>query len=134
MLSDYLRHNKTLTLWRSMFQTYWIKSRKKNKLLKYLKLQYYNIGSDIREAFANGLCKDFLKHKLLKFFLSFAIDEKVVERATIMPIRVAVCIHVEDIDAAIETNNSMSEKYFTHASPTLFNTRTPRSQLQVVSF
>ncbi|CAG8810296.1 14862_t:CDS:1, partial [Dentiscutata erythropus] len=62
------------------------------------------------------------------------IDEKVVERLQYMLMRVAVCIHDEDINAAIETNNSMSENYFTHASPTLFNTRTPRSQLQVISF
>ncbi len=43
--------------------------------------------------------------------------------------RVAVGIHGEDIDAAIETYNMMSEKLFTHASPTLFNAATPRPQL-----
>jgi len=43
--------------------------------------------------------------------------------------RVAVGIHGEDIDRVIETYNLMSERYFTHASPTLFNAGTPNPQL-----
>lgn len=43
--------------------------------------------------------------------------------------RVSVGIHGEDIDAAIETYNCMSQKLFIHASPTLFNSGTPRPQL-----
>ncbi len=43
-----------------------------------------------------------------------------------MLMRVAVGIHGEDIDAAIGTYDMMSEKLFTHASPTLFNAATPR--------
>ena len=46
-----------------------------------------------------------------------------------MLMRVSVGIHGEDIDAAIETYNLMSEKWFTHASPTLFNAGTPRAQM-----
>lgn len=46
-----------------------------------------------------------------------------------MLMRVAVGIHGEDIDAAIETYNLLSERYFTHASPTLFSAATPRPQL-----
>merc|ERR1712156_338820 len=57
------------------------------------------------------------------------IDGKVVERPQHMLMRVAVGIHGEDIEAAIETYNMMSEKLFTHASPTLFNAATPRPQL-----
>merc|ERR1719266_2915331 len=57
------------------------------------------------------------------------IDGKVVERPQHMLMRVAVGIHGDDIDAAIETYNMMSEKLFTHASPTLFNAATPRPQL-----
>ena len=57
------------------------------------------------------------------------IDGKVVERPQHMLMRVAVGIHGEDIDAAIETYNMMSEKLFTHASPTMFNAATPRPQL-----
>lgn len=46
-----------------------------------------------------------------------------------MLMRVSIGIHGEDIDAAIETYNLLSEKYFTHASPTLFSAATPRPQL-----
>jgi ribonucleoside-diphosphate reductase subunit M1 len=57
------------------------------------------------------------------------IDGRVVERPQHMLMRVSVGIHGDDIDGAIETYNMMSEKLFTHASPTLFNAATPRPQL-----
>merc|ERR1719510_919575 len=57
------------------------------------------------------------------------IDGKVVERPQQMLMRVAVGIHGEDIEAAIETYDLLSQKLFTHASPTLFNAATPRPQL-----
>jgi ribonucleoside-diphosphate reductase subunit M1 len=57
------------------------------------------------------------------------IDGKVAERPQHMIMRVAVGIHGEDIEAAIETYNYMSNKYFTHASPTLFSAGTPNPQL-----
>jgi ribonucleoside-diphosphate reductase subunit M1 len=43
--------------------------------------------------------------------------------------RVSIGIHGEDIERVIETYNLMSEKFFTHASPTLFNSGTPMPQL-----
>lgn len=49
---------------------------------------------------------------------------QVAERPQHLLMRVAIGIHGEDIDAAIETYNLMSERYFTHASPTLFNAGT----------
>lgn len=57
------------------------------------------------------------------------LDGKVAERPQHMLMRVAVGIHGVDIDAAIETYNLLSEKWFTHASPTLFNAGTCRPQL-----
>ncbi|KAF4551835.1 Ribonucleoside-diphosphate reductase large chain [Elsinoe fawcettii] len=57
------------------------------------------------------------------------IDGKVAERPQQMIMRVAVGIHGDDIEAAIETYNYMSNKYFTHASPTLFSAGTPNPQL-----
>merc|ERR1712212_236371 len=57
------------------------------------------------------------------------IDGKVVERPQHMLMRVAVGIHGTDIDAAIETYDLLSQKLFTHASPTLFNAATRRPQL-----
>ena len=56
-------------------------------------------------------------------------NNRVAERPQHMLMRVAVGIHGEDVDAAIETYELMSEKYFTHASPTLFNAGTPHPQL-----
>ncbi|KAF2086129.1 hypothetical protein K490DRAFT_67052 [Saccharata proteae CBS 121410] len=57
------------------------------------------------------------------------VDGKVAERPQQMIMRVAVGIHGDDIEKAIETYNLMSNKYFTHASPTLFNAGTPNPQL-----
>merc|ERR1719150_2779894 len=57
------------------------------------------------------------------------IDGKVVERPQHMLMRVSVGIHGTDIDAAIETYDLLSQKLFTHASPTLFNAATRRPQL-----
>lgn len=53
----------------------------------------------------------------------------VAERPQHMLMRVAVGIHKRDVDAAIETYNLLSEKWFTHASPTLFNAGTNIPQL-----
>jgi ribonucleotide reductase alpha subunit len=48
---------------------------------------------------------------------------------SISTVRVSLGIHMEDVDAALETYNIMSQKWFTHASPTLFNAGTPKPQL-----
>ena len=57
------------------------------------------------------------------------LDGRVAERPQHMLMRVAVGIHGRDIEKAIETYNLMSERYFTHASPTLFNAGTKHPQL-----
>lgn len=54
---------------------------------------------------------------------------KVVERPQHMLMRVAIGIHGSDVDAAVATYHLLSERWFTHASPTLFNAGTPRPQL-----
>jgi len=72
---------------------------------------------------------DFFGYKTLERSYLMKIDGKVVERPQHMLMRVAVGIHGEDIPAAIETYNLLSEKWFTHATPTLFNAGTPKPQL-----
>ncbi|KNE59053.1 ribonucleoside-diphosphate reductase large subunit [Allomyces macrogynus ATCC 38327] len=72
---------------------------------------------------------NFFGFKTLERSYLLKINGKVAERPQHMLMRVAVGIHGEDIEKAIETYNLMSEKYFTHASPTLFNAGTPRPQL-----
>ena len=72
---------------------------------------------------------DYFGFKTLERSYLMKLDGKVVERPQHMLMRVAVGIHMDDIDAAIETYNLMSEKWFTHATPTLFNAGTPKPQL-----
>ena len=57
------------------------------------------------------------------------MDGEVVERPQHMLMRAAVGIHGEDVESAIQTYNLMSEKWFIHATPTLFNAGTPKPQL-----
>ncbi|GMT19209.1 hypothetical protein PFISCL1PPCAC_10506 [Pristionchus fissidentatus] len=57
------------------------------------------------------------------------LDGRIVERPQHLLMRVSIGIHGEDIDAAIETYDMMSERYFTHATPTLFNSGTCRPQM-----
>ncbi len=72
---------------------------------------------------------DFFGFKTLERSYLMKIDGKIVERPQHMLMRVAVGIHMEDIEAVIETYNLLSEKWFTHATPTLFNAATPKPQL-----
>jgi ribonucleoside-diphosphate reductase alpha chain len=57
------------------------------------------------------------------------LDGDIVERPQHMLMRVSVGIHKGDIDSAIKTYNLMSEGWFTHATPTLFNSGTPKPQM-----
>jgi ribonucleoside-diphosphate reductase alpha chain len=72
---------------------------------------------------------DYFGYKTLERSYLLRLDGKIVERPQHMLMRVAVGIHKEDIESAIETYNLMSEKWFTHATPTLFNAGTPKPQL-----
>jgi ribonucleoside-diphosphate reductase alpha subunit len=72
---------------------------------------------------------DYFGFKTLERSYLMKVDGKVVERPQHLLMRVAVGIHGEDIAAAIETYNLLSEKWFTHATPTLFNAGTPKPQL-----
>jgi ribonucleotide reductase alpha subunit len=55
--------------------------------------------------------------------------KKIIERPQHMLMRVSIGIHKEDLDSAFETYDLMSELWFTHATPTLFNSGTPRPQM-----
>lgn len=72
---------------------------------------------------------DFFGFKTLERSYLLKMYGKVVERPQHMLMRVAVGIHHHDIDEAIKTYNLMSEGWFTHATPTLFNAGTPKPQL-----
>lgn len=72
---------------------------------------------------------DYFGFRTLERSYLMKVDGKVVERPQHLLMRVAVGIHGENIPAAIETYNLLSEKWFTHATPTLFNAGTPKPQL-----
>lgn len=72
---------------------------------------------------------NYFGFKTLERSYLLKINNKTAERPQHMLMRVAVGIHDQDIDSAIETYNLLSEKWFTHASPTLFNAGTTRPQL-----
>jgi ribonucleoside-diphosphate reductase alpha chain len=72
---------------------------------------------------------DFFGFKTLERSYLLKLDGKVAERPQQMIMRVAVGIHKEDIEAAVETYHKMSEGWFTHATPTLFNAGTPKPQM-----
>ena len=72
---------------------------------------------------------DYFGFKTLERSYLLKINGKIAERPQHMLMRVSVGIHLNDIDAAIETYELMSKKYFTHATPTLFNAGTPKPQM-----
>jgi len=72
---------------------------------------------------------DYFGFKTLERSYLMRMNGKVVERPQHLFMRVAVGIHGEDIDSAIETYNLMSERWFIHATPTLFNAGSPKPQM-----
>ncbi len=72
---------------------------------------------------------DYFGFKTLEKSYLLKMNNKIVERPGQMLMRVSLGIHINDIESAIKTYNLMSEKYFTHASPTLFNSGTNKAQL-----
>ena len=72
---------------------------------------------------------DYFGFKTLERSYLLRMNGQVVERPQHMLMRASVGIHGEDIMAAVETYNLMSEKWFIHATPTLFNAGTPKPQL-----
>lgn len=72
---------------------------------------------------------DFFGFKTLERSYLLKIDGNIAERPQQMLMRVAVGIHKDDMESAIETYNMMSEGWFTHATPTLFNAGTPKPQM-----
>jgi ribonucleoside-diphosphate reductase alpha chain len=72
---------------------------------------------------------DYFGFKTLEKSYLLKINNKIVERPQYMFMRVALGIHGDDLQAVKETYDLMSQKYFTHATPTLFNSGTLRPQM-----
>ena len=97
--------------------------------------QVYNIVQKNKDRLDSAIIYDrdfdfdYFGFKTLERSYLMRMNGEVVERPQHLFMRVAVGIHGEDIDSAIETYNLMSERWFIHATPTLFNAGTPKPQM-----
>ena len=98
--------------------------------------ELYQSLSTIGHKKLNGLCDynrdyliDYFGFKTLERAYLMKLDKKIVERPQHMWLRVSLGIHGNNWDKVVETYEYMSQKYFTHATPTLFNAGTPSPQL-----
>ena len=108
---------------------------KTNKLKPLLAEDFYsNIkkhGSKYDEMidYSRDYVIDYFGFKTLERTYLMSINKKIVERPQHMWMRVSICLHGDNLLAVKETYDLMSQKYITHATPTLFNAGTPRPQL-----
>ncbi|CED83798.1 ribonucleotide reductase alpha subunit [Phaffia rhodozyma] len=108
---------------------------KNNKPSPMISKQTYEDVMANKEALDSAIIYDrdfhynFFGFKTLERSYLLRIDGNVAERPQHMLMRVSVGIHGANVEKVIETYNLMSERYFTHASPTLFNAGTPHPQL-----
>ncbi len=72
---------------------------------------------------------DYFGFKTLERSYLLKLNGKIAERPQHMLMRVSVGIHMDDMESVLETYELMSKKYFTHATPTLFNSGTPKPQM-----
>ncbi len=106
-----------------------------NKKAPLLSDEVFNIIMENKEKldstiiYSRDFNYDYFGFKTLERSYLLKINGRIAERPQHMLMRVSVGIHLEDIDAAIETYELMSKKYFTHATPTLFNAGTPKPQM-----
>lgn len=95
----------------------------------------YNIIMDNKDVLDSSIIYDrdfrydYFGFKTLTRSYLMKLDGAIAERPQQMLMRVAVGIHKNDIQSAIKTYNLMSEGWFTHATPTLFNSGTPKPQM-----
>jgi ribonucleoside-diphosphate reductase alpha subunit len=106
-----------------------------NNNYKLISEELFNISEnykDIIESFIDykrDYLFDYFGFKTLERAYLIKCNNVIVERPQHMWMRVAICIHKTNMDKVKETYDYMSQKYFTHATPTLFNAGTPRPQL-----
>lgn len=89
------------------------------------------IQKDIR--YERDFTYDYFGFKTLERSYLLKVKGKIVERPQHMLMRVSIGIHKEDLDSAFETYHLMSEKWFTHATPTLFNSGNLSSYLCLIA-
>lgn len=96
----------------------------------------YNVMVEHRDAinkridYKRDFNYDFFGFKTLeRAYLLRVENKRIAERPQHLLMRVSIGIHLNDLEAAFETYDLMSEQWFTHATPTLFNSGTPQPQM-----
>lgn len=117
---------------KSLFNNYNVHSRRAIPLVSkelYEIVQEYAEVLDSAIDYSRDFDYNYIGFKTLEKSYLLRMNGKIAERPQSLLMRVSVGIHGRDIDKAIETYNLMSLKYFTHASPTLYNAGTPIPQM-----
>jgi len=126
--------NTDASFYKVMEKLYWLEDihGKQSPLLSHDTWMVISANHDELEGmidYKRDYLIDYFGFKTLERAYLFKVKDVVVERPQHMWMRVAVGIHGNNMDAVRETYDLMSLKYFTHATPTLFNAGTPRPQL-----
>ncbi|KAI0112788.1 ribonucleoside-diphosphate reductase large chain [Hypoxylon sp. NC0597] len=129
-------HKQTKKQWSSVVSDlYHYVNPKNKKPSPMISKETYECVMRHKEDFDSAIVYDrdfnyqYFGFKTLERSYLLKLDDKIVERPQHMIMRVAVGIWGDDVEKVIQTYNLMSSKYFTHASPTLFNAGTPQAQL-----
>ena len=130
-----LHKNTKKTFSETMEDLYHYIDPKTNQNASLLAEDVFNIIQENRDFLDSSIIYDrdfrydYFGFKTLERSYLLKLDGEVVERPQHMLMRVAIGIHKTDIKSAIKTYNLMSEGWFTHATPTLFNAGTPKPQM-----
>nr|CAB3265788.1 ribonucleoside-diphosphate reductase large subunit-like [Phallusia mammillata] len=129
-------HKETKKLFSAVMEDlYQYINPRNNKHSPLISKHTYDIIQEHKEKLNSAIIYDrdfsynFFGFKTLERSYLLKLNGKVAERPQHMLMRVAIGIHQHDMDCVIETYNLLSEKWFTHASPTLFNAGTNRPQM-----
>ena len=130
-----LHKNTTKSFSETMKRMYEYVDKKTGKNAALLADDVYQIIRDNAELLDSSIIYDrdfgfdYFGFKTLEKSYLLKIDGKIAERPQHLFMRVSVGIHKEAVESAIKTYHLMSERWFTHATPTLFNAGTPKPQM-----
>ena len=130
-----LHKNTTKSFSETMTEMYHYVNPRTGKKAPLLSEEVYNVIIENAEKLDSTIIYnrdfnyDYFGFKTLERSYLLKINGQIVERPQHMLMRVSIGIHLNDIESAIETYELMSKKFFTHATPTLFNAGTPKPQM-----
>ena len=129
-------HKNTLDSFsKTIHHLYHYKDSKNRLSTKIIAKEFYDFIMSNAEKLDNAIDYsrdyefDYFGFRTLEKGYLFKLDNKIIERPQHMLMRVSIQIHAPDIEKIINTYNLMSEQWFIHATPTLFNSCTPKPQL-----